>query len=98
MWWVQTSGTAEGKVRGKASVSQLLYHLWFGGYRLQNGKKTVRAVKNSVTPTRCQDMSNSTLRECNSLCCLQGSSGDRFLNSLSSFLKGLDAKNNVKVN
>ncbi|XP_075582539.1 phospholipid-transporting ATPase ABCA1 isoform X4 [Pelecanus crispus] len=27
----------------------------------------------------------------------QGSSGDRFLNSLSSFMKGLDTKNNVKV-
>lgn len=40
-----TSETAERKEGRKAGVSQPSYHLQLGGYRLQNGKKTIRAVK-----------------------------------------------------
>lgn len=40
-----TSETVERKEGRKAAVSQPSYHLQLGGYRLQNGKKTVRAVK-----------------------------------------------------
>lgn len=43
-----TGGTAERKGGRKTAVSQPSYHLRLGGYRLQNGKKTVRAVKNIV--------------------------------------------------
>lgn len=51
-----TGGTAERKAGRKSAVSQLSYHLWLGGYRLQNGKKTQSCEKRSATPARLQDM------------------------------------------